>query len=824
MYLLRHKGIDVRLATEASLVIGRDPRCDLLVDDVDCSRQHARLWVRDGVVWIEDLGSQNGVLVQGVRIAAPTQVPAGSAIRLGKSDFLLRSVDAAAGLAARGTAQQGDERLVAEAEKAQLRAAAASNPAAKRSNLRRAPAVTPSARLGRPARLLVTAASWSLSCALVFVALSLPTEVGLLLAAEVPLRSALAAWLAAGALGTLLGLVGGLYLGSLSLFSSRLYRHRRWPRALGALPIALASGAAGWCLAVHHASAHAAVLSAGACAALVSVHLLGRSMRRGARVVLLVIGQLGLLADVLVPASGYRELHDGLGLIAVASLLLLLRPVRRRVMRLGLPAVGALMALLAVTSLAAVQAVDSIAPGWRSAATTRGRYADRLGRAARALIDFDADGFSPIAWGGDCDDFDARRNPMARDAPGRHDANCNGIDPPLHPTDSERGLGPPVGEPQLGPDQVDLVLLLTIDSLRYDALRPDIMPRVSALAREGTVFSRMYSAGSRTLVGLITMQVGCKGAQRLARRVAAAGVSTTVMFSLALPSLAGHFTEGFQEVQVPRRGRWNAQKMTQLALADLRAHAHDRHYLWVHYLDPHFPYKGNPDVPPPPQPPGVPLVYRDYLSSLGFVDQKVGEIVDELRRTGRLARTVIILTADHGEGFGEHDVLFHTVSAYEPLVHVPALVIAPGLPPSRHGGLASHRDVYPTVLGAFGLLSTEPHAEDYGRSLLRLRGAPAAELHRFAVIRSARFSAGKTAFSPLIAIVDGRHKLVQSFEGNLFELYDLVNDPDERHDLFSLAHPAFLDLAPKLALFRDIDSHPPWSIVTDVFTEDLSLY
>src|SRR5437870_2561 len=82
-----------------------------------------------------------------------------------------------------------------------------------------------------------------------------------------------------------------------------------------------------------------------------------------------------------------------------------------------------------------------------SAAWLYGRHAVRLSRACRSLVDLDADGFSPVAWGTDCDDFDGAKNPLAKDPPGGGDSNCNGVDPPAEPTDAETGLAPPYGEP-----------------------------------------------------------------------------------------------------------------------------------------------------------------------------------------------------------------------------------------------------------------------------------------------------------------------------------------------------------------------------------------
>src|SRR5205807_10457390 len=119
-----------------------------------------------------------------------------------------------------------------------------------------------------------------------------------------------------------------------------------------------------------------------------------------------------------------------------------LRPLHRRLR--GARA-GALMLALAAAlggAVLVVRHIDGWAPGWRPIAWQYAHWEPRLSRALRALVDFDDDGYSPVAWGGDCDDFDATRNPAGHDHDGI-DANCNGTVKPLRPSDADRGLLPP---------------------------------------------------------------------------------------------------------------------------------------------------------------------------------------------------------------------------------------------------------------------------------------------------------------------------------------------------------------------------------------------
>jgi arylsulfatase A-like enzyme len=205
-------------------------------------------------------------------------------------------------------------------------------------------------------------------------------------------------------------------------------------------------------------------------------------------------------------------------------------------------------------------------------------------------------------------------------------------------------------------------------------------------------------------------------------------------------------------------------------------------------------------------PDGAPKDYGTYLTELHHIDIEIGRLLDELSHSGQLARSVVIITADHGEGFGRHGVRYHGITGYDMLIRVPGVLLAPGLQPGVYRELASHRDVPATILGAFGQVSHLPSSEQFGRSWLRLRGAPRAPLHRFVVSRSSR-AVDVTGFvSPQAAIVEGRLKLVVSFEDGLRETYDLIDDPGELHDIEPEG--SIASLRRDLEVYRDLDQYP----------------
>ena len=112
------------------------------------------------------------------------------------------------------------------------------------------------------------------------------------------------------------------------------------------------------------------------------------------------------------------------------------------------------------------------------------------------------------------------------------------------------------------------------------------------------------------------------------------------------------------------------------------------------------------------------LVRDCYDSCLGYLDEKLGELFDELKRRGVLDRTLVIVTSDHGEGMGEHDLFFHGESLYRPEIHVPLLIVPPGQDrPAIVSETVSLRDLPATIADLAGQGTGAPFP---GRSLARL--------------------------------------------------------------------------------------------------------
>jgi arylsulfatase A-like enzyme len=200
--------------------------------------------------------------------------------------------------------------------------------------------------------------------------------------------------------------------------------------------------------------------------------------------------------------------------------------------------------------------------------------------------------------------------------------------------------------------------------------------------------------------------------------------------------------------------------------------------------------------------------FKRYQAELGILDDQIMRIVDEIHAEGRWSHALVIISSDHGEGFGEHGVYFHGITGFEEIVHVPCLMVGGAVPVGRYHGMVSHRDIPPTILGAFGLIAGDPSLETLGRSMLRLRGNLGRPIRRFAVTHSARYAAGEETQQPMALISEGTYRLTLSFENNLSEIYDLASDPHELRDLSAEDSDVADELRRHLEMYRDIEGYP----------------
>jgi arylsulfatase A-like enzyme len=154
----------------------------------------------------------------------------------------------------------------------------------------------------------------------------------------------------------------------------------------------------------------------------------------------------------------------------------------------------------------------------------------------------------------------------------------------------------------------------------------------------------------------------------------------------------------------------------------VRDHQDERFFLFFHGYDVHRPYtpskeharmfsgdyNGNFKVknfaPDEPRPSDVDLrfVISQYDAEIRDVDKLLGELLAEWEGMGLLKNTLVVITSDHGDEFYEHGQVYHAHSLYDELLHVPLIIVGPGVVPGVHARQVGLIDVTPTILSAMG--------------------------------------------------------------------------------------------------------------------------
>jgi arylsulfatase A-like enzyme len=342
---------------------------------------------------------------------------------------------------------------------------------------------------------------------------------------------------------------------------------------------------------------------------------------------------------------------------------------------------------------------------------------------------------------------------------------------------------------------------VTVDTLRADRLgfaghAAARTPVLDDLAARGVRFDTAIAAAPITLPSHATILTGLEPPHHgvrnngifslpedrttLAERLAAAGYDTAaVVGAFVLDSRYG-LGQGFgsyDDEMVPLEGEGApaliaqrpADRVTDAALAWLdRRVGTGPVFLWVHYFDPHIPYE-----PPPPF--GGSTLEERYDGEIAFVDLQLGRLLRGFEARGLLGRTLLVFTADHGEGLGEHGEQTHSFLLYDATMRVPLVFVPPG---ARRGARVSDRaagsvDILPTVLDLLAL--PVPPGLD-GESLVRPPREPDRPLYleTFGPL----YACG---WSPLHALRRLEDKFVEAPSP---EYYALRSDPGETRNLF----------------------------------------
>jgi len=386
-------------------------------------------------------------------------------------------------------------------------------------------------------------------------------------------------------------------------------------------------------------------------------------------------------------------------------------------------------------------------------------------------------------------------------------------------------------------DRPRLILLITVDALRADALScygdpTRETPNIDRMASEGVLFERAFSPASWTPYAVPSMMTGLDpvvlrsgpqtglpgGVRTVADRLSDAGYFTAAIVTNELLGAGSGLSRGFDDYRliVPERRlvtvlngavgpRWfrrvsgnrrsamktDGSTVTAAAIEVVRSHRDVDVFLWLHYFDPHAPYERHPPMEASFESfdgtqrvttaQDRETVRRLYQGEVHRADAAIGGLLDGIRREGLFDSALILLTADHGEEHWEHGRLFHGINLYDETVRVPLIVKTPA---SRQRGRSS----IPVSTESLPASILEAAHVSFDAAAFQ---EPAIEI--------SRGSAGDGEFrivvttsdptppdEPKAAVVFGGFKYIRSLVSNRDELYDLLSDPGERTSLATL--------------------------------------
>jgi arylsulfatase A-like enzyme len=383
------------------------------------------------------------------------------------------------------------------------------------------------------------------------------------------------------------------------------------------------------------------------------------------------------------------------------------------------------------------------------------------------------------------------------------------------------------------------IVLLGIDSLRRDHMscygyHRLTTPHIDQFARESTLFENTISAHIPTTSAYASMLTGRDvfGTQVVALRhqgplreevptlaeiLSEANYNTTCVGFSGNPS-----SRGFDNyLTFPGWGSWNegrspkAHNLNEVAIPELDrlSKKRDPFFLFLRHMDPHAPY-----LPPHPyerafyhgnetdpnnksmdpvmefkpfrdffaswMPPGISdkdYVIAQYDGAIAYMDAAIRGIFTALEANGLAENTIVVINGDHGETLYDHECWFDHHGMYDPTLVVPLIIRYPGKMPAgkRVGGYNQHKDLVPTLLELAEL--THDDLEMDGRSLMPMVRGEVASHESEIYITECTWMRKHGWRTP-------HWKLIEALEPDFHfkpavELYNLVEDPEENHNL-----------------------------------------
>lgn len=369
------------------------------------------------------------------------------------------------------------------------------------------------------------------------------------------------------------------------------------------------------------------------------------------------------------------------------------------------------------------------------------------------------------------------------------------------------------------------IILVTIDTVRADHTPPyggtAEMPLLRDLAAKGAVFEWAFSPSNVTRRSIPSMVTGLAPNRvrgrvvgwalrvdprhvLLAERMQAGGYDTAgfvCCYGFWGADFRTGLQRGLQHLYIEPNGMQLA-KAARAWLTEREAKPGPRRplFLWMHILEPHNWQQGS-SAPKTDEDWG-----RFYDRALTASDAMIVELLGGVAQRPPDQAPIVIVTADHGEGLGEHGHPYHSTDLYNSQIRVPLVIAGPGIKPSRIPETVSLTELTPTILELGGF--EVPHGNSIdGASFADLAtgrrvGKPNTGVAFAAMIRDRSNPGG------ISAVVRGEWKLLDN--GDTPELYRLSDDPHETRNLVSLKPQIYEELRKLLEQYLDAGARSPF--------------
>lgn len=376
-----------------------------------------------------------------------------------------------------------------------------------------------------------------------------------------------------------------------------------------------------------------------------------------------------------------------------------------------------------------------------------------------------------------------------------------------------------------GAERGPSILVVTVDALRADRLGSyaydrDTSPNIDRLLDRGARFERARTPEPLTgpamcsmITGLhphqhgasrngLRMQPGLDSMPRILARhgYATAAVIGTWTLKDNLTLLGEHFGTYSERLDRKRwfgliNGEATGEDVTDDALEWLGANrtnpAGKPFFLWVHYIEPHAPYRFQEGYAKRLGLNAGRLTKSDrYDTEVAAVDDAIGRLLDGVRAEIPDDDLIVVFTADHGESLGEHGYWGHGRNLHEPSLRIPLGIAWPGhIPPAAIRPQATLLDLAPTLLELAGVAVPDGLPGVSWAAALRGGEAPEERLHcyqahRGAVLGSSHDSERKRSKGLLaVGVIEADRKEILRIEGDEHEVFDLGADEGELTNL-----------------------------------------